>query len=62
MATKFCIVMSNIFGSSVQHLLHCHTSDTYNFELAPTFLENLCIPDIKYNNFLWHSAFIWKCC
>jgi hypothetical protein len=27
-------------------LASCHPSGTYNFEVVPTFLENLCTPEL----------------
>ena len=38
--TKFCAAASDICESSV---LNCHPSGSYNFEVAPRFLEDLWI-------------------
>jgi hypothetical protein len=38
---KFCTVVSNIRGSSPHD---CHSSGTWNSEVAARFLKNLCTP------------------
>ena len=43
-ATAVCTVAPNICRSSVWNLLLCQLSDTYNFEMASRFLENLHTP------------------
>ena len=43
LATKFCKVAPNIYGPALWNLLH-FTLLAQNFELAPRFLGNYCIP------------------
>ena len=47
-ATKFCIVVLNICGSSILKFLRISILDTKYFEGAPKFLENLSTPVVYY--------------
>jgi len=42
--TKFCTRAPNICRYSEWNLLYVSLSGTYNFEVASTYLENLCTP------------------
>jgi hypothetical protein len=39
--SEFCTVTPNICVSPKWNLLHCHSSGSYNFEVAPIFLGYL---------------------
>jgi len=44
MTTKFCTMMPNICVFLSMEFVSCHHSVAYNFEVAPTFSENLYTP------------------
>jgi len=45
MATKFCAMATNIFGSLLWNVLHI-SSGAYNFDVVAIFFENLCAPGV----------------
>jgi hypothetical protein len=51
MAIKVCAVATNICWPSACDLLR-HVSGSWEFEVAPRFLENLCREDINLKQFL----------
>jgi hypothetical protein len=52
-ATKLCTGAHDICGPSVGKPASCHPSGAYNFEVAPTFLEDLCTPVYIYAYIQW---------
>jgi hypothetical protein len=46
LVTEFCTMTPNIGGSQQWNLLHCHTSGSFNVDVAPRFLKYLWTPDL----------------
>ena len=46
MVTKFCKVVLNICDLFSVLFTLCYPDGAWNFEVTPTFLENLCAPAV----------------